>query len=107
MRNEALWNVMGRYGSATGHYGMLRKHNGCCRALCNISEHCSTLRNVTEALWKRYEVLQTVTKHYGALWNVMERQGSIAGHYGMLWEHYIALTERYGTITENIDFAPH
>jgi len=25
----------------------------------------------------------------------------------MLWEHYGALTERYETVTENIDFAHH
>jgi len=57
----------------------------------------------------------TLQKHYGSITGVAERYKtlwSIVGCYVMeeLWivterEHYGALMERYGTVTENITFA--
>jgi len=58
-----------------------------------LCEHYEALRNITEALC-------TIMGRYGT-------SQSIAGCYGTLREHYVALTERYETVMENIDFAHH
>jgi len=51
--------------------------------ICNVTE---PLQNVTEG-----------AERYGAV-------RSVAGRYGTLREHYGAVTLRYGTISENVDF---
>jgi len=48
-------------------------------------------------LQKLYEVLWSVTEHYGALRDVTGRYGSVTD----------LLTELYGTVKENINFAHH
>ena len=70
---------------------------GCTLPLCVLAVAC-TMHN------------EALTKRCASLWNVIEcyrMLQSIAGHYGTLWERYRAPTERYGTVTENIDFAHH
>jgi len=75
------------------------------------------------SLWKSCGLLQDVMEHYRALQNVMERYGSIAEAlecYGALQnimkhcatlrdvtESYGSVADRYGTVTENTDFAHH
>jgi len=51
-----------------------------------------------ETLWKRCASLWDVTERYRALQDVTVRYRSVADRYG-------ALTERKGTVKENIDFA--
>jgi len=75
-----------------------------------LQSHCGTLREVTEALRDVLEGYGSVMGCYGTLWSVVRR-------YRMLWKHYRTLrkaievlqiiTERYGTITENIDFCAY
>jgi len=41
--NEALWSIMGRYGSITRYYGKLRKH---CASLWDVTEWHKALRDI-------------------------------------------------------------
>ena len=95
MRNEALRkryralrNVTGALRIVTGHYRMLR----------NVIERCGTLQNVRKRCGN-------VTGYCGPLRNIKERCGTLQDVTGALQSSYGI--ERYGTITENIDFAHH
>jgi len=69
-------------------YGMLQSRY---RMMQNITEHYRPLPDVTELYGNVAEALQGVAEHSGTLWIVIGC--------------YRTITERYGTITENIDFA--
>ena len=69
-----------------------------------VEEYTVPLRVLAVACTMRNEALRDVMGAYvtgccGALRNITEHCGTF-GHYG-------ALTERYGTVTENIDFAQY
>jgi len=72
----------------------------------------TVLRNVTEASWKRYKVLQSTTEHNRVLRDVTDPCGALWMPYGSITEHCKAVTEALWNIMEplwnvieNIDFA--
>ena len=119
---KASWSDTGvlqnitEYGSTAHHYRTLR----------NITEHCSNLRNDTEAfqiITECYRMLQNVTehcgtlrKHCGSLVDVTESKAlqkhyrvlrSNTEHYGSTADHHGSVMEPLQNIIENIDFAHH
>jgi len=116
MCNEVLWK---HYGTLQERHKMLRKRCTSLghdteryRALRDVTERYGSitgcggvLQNITEALWKSCGVLCSIMEHYRASKDVMERYGSIENSYRTIRECYGALTERNGTVKENIDFA--
>jgi len=73
-------------------------HLGECTLLLRVLAVACTMRN---------EALRSVTGCYGSVTGLMERYGSVA--VGTLWNftERLDVTESYGTVTENIDFARH
>jgi len=70
-----------------------------------VGEYTLSLRMLAVTCTMRNEALRSVTEHYGTLRDVMGRYGRVADRYETLRVCYGALTERYGTVMENTDFA--
>ena len=54
--------------------------------------------------------MKLLQKHYGVLWSIAEHYGAlhdVTGCYGTSRNIMEYIANRYGTVTENIDFAHH
>jgi len=111
---ETLWNHCGALWSITSITEPLR----------DVTERYGTLWNVVECyktLWKSYRALHSVMEHYRSDAGALQDVCGVTEHYetlrdvnealqkccGSLRNQYGAVTECYGTIMENINFAHH